>query len=125
MKITDANFDHLAFSAYNNYKCEGISDISADMDRFKYISKAITKYKKDGEIKERLVLNHIIILFNVFGESARDFIFFKIKKDHHPVIITFMAYLHRLPDFVEINGKIVDVTKMKYDAYVAERLQQI
>ena len=125
MQITELTFTKLAISAYNTYKCEGISDITGDIDRFKYISKAFTKYKKDGELKERIILNHMIILYNVFGESAGRFLFYKIKKEHYSVLITFMAYLHRLGDFVEIDNKMVSIMKMKYDAIAAERLKTI
>lgn len=125
MQITELTFTKLAVTAYNTHKCEGISDITGDIDRFKYISKAFTKYTKDGELKERIILNHLIILYNVFGESASRFLFYKIKNEHYSVLITFLAYLHRLGDSVEINGKMVSITKMKYDAIAAERLQKI
>ena len=81
--ITKDNVIMYAIKHYHNPSCEGINEFYDDMKRFKYIKRLFRKYKDSVVLKERLLLNHIIILNNLFGaEAASTLLFFKIEMEH-------------------------------------------
>ena len=97
--ITKDNVIMYAIKHYHNPSCEGINEFYDDMKRFKYIKRLLKKYKVDGIIKERLLLNHIIILNNVFGpDAASTLLLFKIEPEHWPQLKSFLVFLHMLPE---------------------------
>ena len=78
-KLSPNNFVMYAMKMYNNPRCTGIEEFKEDLSRIKYIKRLLIKYKKYGDLKERLILNHIIILQNVFGvEGAVRILFYKL-----------------------------------------------
>ena len=98
-KLTKDNVMLYAIKHYHNPSCEGINEFYDDMKRFKYIKRLFRKYKDSGVLKERLLLNHIIVLDNLFGaEAASTLLFFKIDKDYWPALKTFMIYLNMIPE---------------------------
>ena len=108
-KITNDNVLLFALKHYDNPQCEGEKEFYDDMKRFKYIKRLLKKYKVDGVIKERLLLNHIIILNNVFGpDAASTLLLFKIEPEHWPQLKSFLVYLNMLPEqeLKEIDEKI-------------------
>ena len=108
-KITTDNVLLFALKHYDNPQCEGEKEFYDDMKRFKYIKRLLKKYKVDGVIKERLLLNHIIILNNVFGpDAASTLLLFKIEPEHWPQLKSFLVYLNMLPEqeLKEIDEKI-------------------
>jgi hypothetical protein len=125
MKITKDNFDVLAIKAHQCIGCEGIEDILGDIAKFTHINKLFMKYISGDELNERLIMNHIVTLFNVFGSETIRFLFFKIKPEYYKALLPFLAYLNRLDKTVEIKNKMVSISKIGYDEYVLERLQQI
>ena len=79
-KLTKDNIMIYAIKHYHNPSCEGINEFYDDMKRFKYIKRLFRKYQDSGVLKERLLLNHIIVLDNLFGaEAASTLLFFKIE----------------------------------------------
>ena len=98
-KITNDNVIMFAIKHYDNPQCEGESEFHDDMKRFKYIKRLLRKYREHGELKERLILNHMIVVFNVFGaEAGSTLMLFKIEPEFWPVIKTFMNFLGMLPE---------------------------
>ena len=97
--ITRANVNMFAIRHYDNPHCESEAEFHDDMKRFKYIKRLLKKYKVDGVIKERLLLNHIIILNNVFGpDAASTLLLFKIEPEHWSQLKSFLVYLNMLPE---------------------------
>lgn len=96
--LTDANFTMYAIKHYDNPNCSGEDEFMADIARIASIKRLIMKYKRDGELKERLILNHLIVLYNLFGEAATKMIVFKLPEDMYPIIKTFMLFLDRVPE---------------------------
>ena len=94
-KITNDNVLLFALKHYDNPQCEGEKEFYDDMKRFKYIKRLLKKYKVDGVIKERLLLNHIIILNNVFGPDAcATLLLYKIQPEYWPTLKSFLLYLN-------------------------------
>ena len=97
-KLNSNNFVIYAMKMYSNPNCTGIEEFKEDICRVKYIKRLLIKYKKYGDLKERLILNHIIILQNVFGvEGCVRILFYKLNKDLHSYLKAFLEYLNYLP----------------------------
>jgi len=94
---TEAEFLHTALHSYSNRQCNTVEEFNSDLHRIMIIRKMIRQYKVTGEITHRLVLNHIVILFNVFGSSAMALMMYKIEPEYHSVLFPFLSQLNRLP----------------------------
>ena len=96
-KITSDNVMMSAIRHYENPQCEGEKEFHDDMKRFKYIKRLLRKYKDTDILKERLLLNHIIVLNNLFGpEACVTLLLFKIQPEHWPTLKSFLLYLNMI-----------------------------
>tara|TARA_B100000530_G_scaffold3465_1_gene2878 strand:- start:191 stop:559 length:369 start_codon:yes stop_codon:yes gene_type:complete len=103
--LTPENINMFAIKHYNNPSCVDEQEFLDDMKRFKYLKRLFRKYDTSKELKMRLIINHIIILANVFGvEAATTLLFFKIEKNHWSILKSFLIFLHYMPenDLVEV-----------------------
>ena len=118
-KITAKNFNAYAMKHYDDPQCEDIEDFNEDLRRFRYLKRLLHRYHENGEMRERLMLNHIICLFNVFGyEPCMRMLEFKIKdEDHWSSIKTMLLYL----DLIE-EGWLIDYP---IDEKLATRLREL
>lgn len=98
MKLSEENFLLFAMKAYDNNQCHSIREFEEDLKRFQYLRKLFGRYKKDNDLKERLILNHIIILYNLFGGFTTEMLFFKIEKEYWPILVTFLIYLNHISE---------------------------
>ena len=115
-ELTDKNFKLFAAQQYNNPECTDVEEFKQDINRFKYLKRLLTRYDEHGELQERLILNHLIVLYNVFGiEAGHKMVMYKIHENHHHIIKPFLVYLHYLPEneMVEIpmDPTIVEVLR--------------
>jgi hypothetical protein len=104
-KLTNKNFALFAARNYNNPQCMTTEEFQEDLQKFKYIKRLFNRYETTGELSERLILNHLIVLYNVFGiESANHMMFYKIDKKNWPLLKTFLVYLNYLPEdqYIEV-----------------------
>ena len=98
-KINANNVVMYAIHHYNNPQCEGEKEFEDDLKRFKYIKRLLRKYHETGILKERLLLNHMIVLHNVFGADAcATLLLYKIQEDYWPVLKSFLLFLNILRD---------------------------
>ena len=98
-KITPDNVLMYAIRNYTNPHCEGEKEFEDDLKRFKYIKRLLRKYYDTGVLKERLLLNHIIVLNKVFGADAcATLLLYKIQEDYWPVLKSFLLFLNILRD---------------------------
>jgi len=106
-KITDNNFLVIAMNHYDNSQCTNLKEFEEDIKRFSYLKKLFFRYHQNNDLKERLILNHIIILYNLFGLITTDLLFFKIDKEYWSTLITFLIFLDKMPDEIpEFNIKL-------------------
>jgi len=115
MKLTEENFIQYCMNHYDNPQCHTIEEFEEDIKRFLYVRKLLNRYKKDGILKERLILNHIIVLYNIFGDAVTDMLFLKIEKEYWSTLVTFLVYLNRVPEeyFSEIPLDITVVSALR------------
>lgn len=104
-----------------------LSEFEADFKRFKYIKRLINKYRTSNKIKERLILNHVIILANVFGiEATVRILMLKLSDEDYPIIKTFLLFLNYMPKYIEgINGKRIISSDIPLDWNLVELLRKI
>lgn len=126
-KIDESNFILFAAQSYDNPQCMDETEFFDDLKRFKYLKRLFNKYKENGELKERLVLNHLTILYNLFDKGATRMLFFKLR-NYLDILIPFLVVLGRLPTKVEgigIQGRIVYTKDVEVDPYVVDLLRSI
>ena len=98
-KLTPDNIMMFAMKHYDNPSCVDRKEFLDDMKRFKYLKRLFRKYDTSGILKTRLILNHIIVLSNVFGvDASSTLLFFKIEKKHWSTLKTFLVYLNYMPE---------------------------
>ena len=106
-ELTEDNFLLFAIKNYENPQAVTKEDFDKDLNHFKYIKRLLKRYKNTGQLKTHLLLNHFIILYNIFGEAATPMLFFKIEQDLWSSMKTFVMFLGKLPDYPK--SKIHDV----------------
>lgn len=121
--ISESNFILIAMHHYDNSQCTSLAEFEEDLKRFAYLKKLFSRYKENGDLKERLIINHIIVLYNLFGIVATELLFFKIDKQYWDALVTFLVYLERMPNEVpEFNIKLKN---MVLDQKVIAALKEI
>ena len=109
-KLNEGNFLVHAMHHYDNPQCHSLAEFEEDIKKFLYLKKLIGRYKNNGELRERLILNHIIVLYNIFGEATTRMLFYKLDKELWDVLVTFLLYLNRMPETIpEFDIKLVDI----------------
>ena len=125
--LTEKNIYGYMIMSYDNSQCVNQEEFEDDMKRVKYIKRLINRYLSGGDLKERLLLNHIISFYNVFGiGSATRILFFKVDKSDYSVLKTFLTYLNIMPDVVEmIRGKNILSSDISIVDEVAIKLRKL
>ena len=125
--LTEENFLMLAMREYNNMQCTDVEEFYDDLKKVKYIKRLFNIYRNDGQLKERLILNHLITWYNVFPvQSGTRILFYKIEEEFWPMLKTFLIFLNRMPDKIEsIRGKEIKSTDIKLDDGIVTRLRTI
>jgi hypothetical protein len=122
--LNDETFMIFAIKAYDKPNCV-MSEFYEDLKRIKYVKRLFIKYHKDKEIKERLVINHLIVLYNVFGAtSATRMLFYKIDEKYYSTLKTFLIFLNYMPNIIMgIRGKNIRSPDIQVDLKLAEILR--
>lgn len=124
--LSDENFLIYAMKCYSSPNCI-MSEFEGDLKRIKYVKRLFKKYRQSGDLKERLILNHIIVLSNVFStEGAVRMLFFKLDKEHYMELKTFLIYLNYMPSVVRgIKGTNINSSDIQIDFTIASKLRSI
>jgi hypothetical protein len=109
---------------YDNPECHGVTEFEDDLNRFKYLKRLFYRYKERGELKERLVINHLIVLYNVFGSATTKMLFFKIEKEFWPQLKTFLVFLNYMPMEV-IADKRIQESDIPLDENIIKVLRKV
>ena len=110
--LTPENITMFAMKHYDNTSCVDEQEFLDDMKRFKYLKRLFRKYDTSKDLKMRLIINHLIILANVFGvDAATSLLFFKIEREHWSILKSFLVFLHYMPENdlvdVQINHEVM------------------
>ena len=102
MLFTELNEENFLYFAINNHQNPSVvtrEDFDKDLNHFRYIKRLLKRYKSSGELKVHLLINHFIILYNIFGEGATPMLFYKIEKNLWSSIKSFIVFLDKLPEY--------------------------
>lgn len=124
--LTSENILIYAMKAYDKPNCI-MSEFKEDMKRFNYLKRLFRRYRKQGELKERLVINHLVVLYNVFGvEVATRMLFYRMNREDYGILKTFLLFLNYMPLVVHgIKGHNIQSSDISVDLVVAEKLREI
>ena len=125
--LNDDNFLMYSMREYSNMQCTAIEEFYDDLKKIKYIKRLFNIYKNNGQLKERLILNHLIVFYNVFSvQAGTRILFYKIEKDFWPMIKTFLIFLDRMPEKIDsIRGETVRASDILLDDGIITRLRSI
>lgn len=98
-ELNEDNFLLFAIKNYENPQAVTKEDFDKDLNHFKYIKRLLKRYRNTGQLKTHLLINHFIVLYNIFGEAATPMLFYKIERDLWDVMKTFIIFLNRLPEY--------------------------
>ena len=108
-ELNEDNFLLFAIKNYDNPQAVTKEDFEKDLNHFKYIKRLLKRYIKTGELKTHLVLNHFIILYNIFGEAATPMLFHKLESELWPTVKSFIIFLGRLPEYPKSQLHYIEV----------------
>jgi len=123
MYINELNADNFLIFAIKNYEnpeAITVEDFEKDLNHFRYIKRLLKKYKNTGDLKIHLLINHFIILYNIFGDATTPMLFFKIERELWPCIKSFVMFLDRLPEYPRSY-----IHDMAVDDYCIQELKRI
>ena len=123
--LNEKNFLLYAMKEYNNPQCVQVEEFYDDLKKVKYIKRLFNQYLNEGVLKERLLLNHIIVFYNVFPvRSATRILFLKIEEEFWPILKTFLVYLSYMPEIIDsINGRAIVSDDIQLDQGVVDKLR--
>lgn len=121
--LNDNNFLSYAMNNYDNPQCHSLEEFEDDLKKFLYLKKLLSRFNNTGELRERLILNHITVLYNIFGDSTTNMLFYKIDKQLWPLLITFLVYLNRMPE--EIPEYSIRLSDIKLNENIISILRKI
>lgn len=124
MNLTESTFLLYAMKHYDNPQCTEMSEFEEDIKRFQYLRKLFSRYRQDKDLKERLILNHLIVIFNVFGPQATNMLFMRLH-EYHEYLKPFVLYLNYMPELLVYDDMIVNADSINGDMFIATRLREI
>lgn len=127
MELNDDNFVMYAIKHYDNKNCTGLNEFYDDLNKFKYLKRLFKKFNDKGELRERLILNHIIVIYNLFGvEAATKMLFYKIEKQYWSQLKTFLVFLNFMPRLVIVSRDVhIKDSDINIDESILETLKKL
>lgn len=116
-ELNEENFLLFAIKNYENPQAITREDFDKDLNHFKYIKRLLKKYKKTGALKVHLLLNHFVIVYNIFGEAATPMLFFKNDFELWDTVKSFIVFLNRLPEYPKTS-----IHEIEEDEYCRKEL---
>jgi hypothetical protein len=119
-EVNEDNYLLFAVKFYDNPQAVTFEDFESDLKRIKYIKRLLKRYKNTGELKIHLILNHLIVLFNVFNDASIALLFYNLDEELWPYIKSFLVFLNRIPEYPKTS-----VNDIKEDEECLKKLQTI
>jgi hypothetical protein len=119
-ELNENNYLLFAIKFYDNPQSLTMEDFETDLKRIRYVKRLLKKYKNTGELKTHLILNHLIVLFNVFNDAAVPLLFYNLDSELWSAIKSFLIFLNRFPDYPKTQ-----IHNIEEDVYCLEQLQAI
>ena len=121
--LNDDNIIYFAMKNYSNPSCKNVEEFQEDFNRIKYVKRLFNRYEQSGVLRERLILNHIITIYNVFGvEASSRMLFNRLDEKQYSMLKTFLVYLNYCP---EQKFDDIDVVSIPLDATIIKKLRSL
>ena len=124
MNLTESTFLLYAMKHYDNPQCTELSEFEEDIKRFQYLRKLLSRYRQDDELKERLILNHLIVIFNVFVQAATNMLFMRLH-EYHEYLKPFVEYFNFMPEVLVYDEIGISSESITGDEFIIQRLREI
>ena len=121
--LNDDNIIYFAMKNYSNPSCKNVEEFQEDLNRIKYVKRLFNRYEQSGVLRERLILNHIITIYNVFGVDASSrMLFNRLDERQYSILKTFLVYLNYCPEQKFDN---IDIVSIPLDATIIKKLRSL
>lgn len=124
MQLNDENFELYAAHWYDIKKATSYEEFQQDLKKITYLRKLFSRHIENGDLQARLVLNHLVVLFNCFGVSAVPMLFMKLE-EHHSQLKPFVQFLGYLPKVVTYNDSLINTSDIESDKIIEAELRKI
>lgn len=124
MILNESNFMLYAAKCYDIKKSSGTDEFYEDLKRFQYLKRLFKRYEEADDLKVRLILNHVVVLYNCFGPETTNMLFFKLK-EYHSMLKPFVLFLNYLPEKIEYEERIFYSSDVGLDPRIVQELRKI
>ena len=125
--LNEKNYLHFAMKFYDNRQCTSIEEFNEDLNKIKYVKRLFNRFLETGELRTNLILNHLIVVYNVFeNEAATRMLFFRVEKKFYSILKPFLIFLNRLPEKVKgIDGEEIQTNHIPLNETTIKELRKI
>ena len=125
--LNEKNYLHFAMKYYDNRQCTSIEEFNEDLNKIKYVKRLFNRFLETGELRTNLILNHLIVIYNVFeNEAATRMLFFRVEKKFYSILKPFLIFLNRLPEKVRgIDGENIQINHIPLNETTIKELRKI
>ena len=119
-ELNESNYLLFAIKFYDNPQSVTREDFESDLKRIRYVKRLLKRYQNNGQLKDHLILNHLIILFNVFNEATVPLLFYNLDEELWPAIKSFLIFLNRVSEYPKTK-----VNEIEADEYCLQQLKEL
>jgi len=125
--LNDKNYTMFAMKYYDNRQCTSVEEFQEDLNKIKYVKRLFNRFLDTGELRTNLILNHLIVIYNVFeNEPATRMLFFRVEKKFYSILKPFLIFLNRLPETVRgIEGIDIHTSHIPLNETTIKELRKI
>ena len=125
--LNEKNYIHFAMKYYDNRQCTSVEEFNEDLNKIKYVKRLFNRFLETGELRTNLILNHLIVIYNVFeNEAATRMLFFRVEKKFYSILKPFLIFLNRLPEKVKgIDGEEIQTNHIPLNETTIKELRKI
>jgi len=125
--LNEKNYLHFAMKFYDNRQCTSVEEFNEDLNKIKYVKRLFNRFLETGELRTILILNHLIVIYNVFeNEAATRMLFFRVEKKFYSILKPFLIFLNRLPEKVNgIDGEDIQTNHIPLNETTIKELRKI
>ena len=125
--LNEKNYIHYAMKYYDNRQCTSVEEFNEDLNKIKYVKRLFNRFLETGELRTTLILNHLIVIYNVFeNEAATRMLFFRVEKKFYSILKPFLIFLNRLPEKVRgIDGENIQTNHIPLNETTIKELRKI
>ena len=125
--LNEKNYLHFAMKYYDNRQCTSVEEFNEDLNKIKYVKRLYNRFLETGELRTNLILNHLIVIYNVFeNEAATRMLFFRVEQRFYSILKPFLIFLSRLPETIKgIDGEDIQTSHIPLNETTIKELRKI